>query len=145
MTRLRQEAAPGAAESKPYRPLICLDFDGVLHSYTSGWKGASTISDPPVEGAMEFIWNASDHFRVAIFSSRSSQPGGMRAMILWLRSNFLQYWEWHTTQAHDKLDAIEWPLEKPAAFVTLDDRAITFDGTWPAIATLKEFKPWNKK
>jgi len=25
------------------------------------------------------------------------------------------------------------------------ERATTFDGTWPAIDMLKNFKPWNKK
>ncbi len=135
-------------DPKPaYRPLLCLDFDGVIHSYTSGWKGASIIPDPPVEGAMEFIWNASDHFRIAIFSSRSNQPGGMKAMILYVRHHFLEYWlgVGGKPVCEDKLASIEWPLEKPAAFVTLDDRAITFDGTWPSIETLKNFKPWNKK
>ena len=37
------------------KPIICLDFDGVIHSYTSGWKGAAVIPDPPVPGALEFI------------------------------------------------------------------------------------------
>lgn len=38
-----------------------------------------------------------------------------------------------------------WPTTKPSAFVTLDDRALTFDGHWPEIDALKAFKPWNKK
>jgi hypothetical protein len=42
-------------------------------------------------------------------------------------------------------DFIEWPLEKPSAFVTIDDRALTFDGTWPQIDDLKAFQPWNKR
>jgi hypothetical protein len=25
------------------KPILCLDFDGVLHSYSSGWKGADVI------------------------------------------------------------------------------------------------------
>jgi len=41
--------------------------------------------------------------------------------------------------------ALKWPTEKPAAMVTIDDRALTFDGTWPTIDVLKAFKPWNKK
>ncbi len=132
-------------EPKPvYRPILCLDFDGVLHSYTSGWQGASVIPDPPVPGAMQFIAEAVNHFRIAIFSSRSNQPGGMKAMIKYVRYCM------EDTYLLDAgvdyiLNQIEWPLEKPAAFVTLDDRAITFDGTWPAIETLQAFKPWNKR
>jgi hypothetical protein len=62
------------------KPILCLDFDGVIHSYTSGWQGAAIIPDQPVEGALNFIYRATDHFRVAIFSSRSNQPGGVDAM-----------------------------------------------------------------
>src|SRR5271156_1345745 len=65
---------------KMAKPILCLDFDGVIHSYSSGWKGADVIPDPPVAGAMQFIRDALEHFRVAIFSSRSNQPGGLDAM-----------------------------------------------------------------
>jgi hypothetical protein len=124
------------------KSILCLDFDGVIHSYTSGWKGADVIPDPPVEGAMAFVAEAVNHFRVAVFSSRSNQPGGMKAMIEWMHRNLCAH---HQGDGHDIFDLIEWPLEKPAAFVTIDDRAITFTGVWPDMATLKNFKPWNKK
>jgi hypothetical protein len=131
------------------KPILCLDFDGVIHSYFSGWKGADFIPDPPVDGAMRFIWFATGHFRVAIFSSRSNQPGGLSAMKAWLYYHFKTYAQntqrTNETLADDKLSEIEWPLEKPAAFVTIDDRALTFDGTWPKIEDLKAFKPWNKR
>ncbi len=125
------------------RPILCLDFDGVIHSYTSGWQGASVVSDPPVEGAIEFIIKASDHFTVVVHSSRSGQTGGVVAMMEWLENHAIDYGltdgEW------DKIRAIGWPTEKPAAFLTIDDRALTFTGAWPEIETLKSFKPWNKK
>jgi hypothetical protein len=127
------------------KPILVLDFDGVIHSYASGWKGADIIPDPPVDGAMQFIWDATEHFRVAVFSSRSNQAGGINAMKRWLDHHFRGYWGTHATQADDKLSDIEWPLEKPAAFITIDDRALTFDGRWPTIEFLKEFKPWNKR
>lgn len=127
------------------KPILCLDFDGVIHSYTSGWKGADIVPDPPVDGAMKFIWDATEHFRVAVFSSRSNQPGGLAAMKAWLEKHFRGYWATHATQADDKFSEIEWPLEKPAAMVTIDDRALTFDGSWPDIEALKNFQPWNKR
>lgn len=127
------------------KPILCLDFDGVIHSYKSGWKGADVIPDPPVDGAMKFIWDATEHFRVAIYSSRSGQLGGLDAMQGWLRNHFMAFWGTHATQADDKFSEIEWPREKPAAFITIDDRALTFEGVWPDIETLKAFQPWNKR
>lgn len=39
--------------SGPRKPTVVFDFDGVIHSYTSGWKGATEIPDPPVPGVRE--------------------------------------------------------------------------------------------
>jgi len=126
------------------KPILCLDFDGVIHSYSSGWKGADVIPDPPVPGAIAFIRSALKDFRVAIFSSRSNQPGGLSAM-----REYIGYHVLDQRLADDEdlawASEIEWPLEKPAAMVTIDDRALTFDGTWPALDVLKTFQPWNKK
>jgi len=125
------------------KPLLCLDFDGVLHSYSSGWKGAEVIHDPPVAGAFDFIDKAREHFIVAIFSSRSNQVGGKAAMAEWLRVNMTRHWD--VNKAIRVLADIEFPNDKPPAFLTIDDRAITFDGTWPRIEDLKAFQPWNKR
>lgn len=127
------------------KPILCLDFDGVIHSYSSGWKGADVIPDPPVPGALAFLREAVKHFRVAIFSSRSGLPGGGPAMRTWLGHHILK--EEAITDLGDPpwFAAIEWPTQKPPAFVTIDDRAITFTGKWPSMEELKAFKPWNKK
>lgn len=129
----------------PRKPTLCLDFDGVIHSYTSGWKGADVISDPPVEGAMRFIWDAADHFHIVIFSSRSKDPRGLNAMRYWLVQNFREYWAADRTHCDDILSDIEWATSKPSAHVTIDDRAIQFVGIWPSMEMLRDFKPWNKR
>lgn len=149
------------------KPILCLDFDGVLHSYTSGWKGARNIPDAPVPGALEFVVDAINHFSVAILSSRSHQFGGRWAMKRWLRSNLFalgmiddvpKWWSDYIAAQHHMepwdhevynaavrvMSAIKWPLFKPAAMITIDDRALTFTGKWPEIPQLKDFKPWNK-
>lgn len=133
------------------KSILCLDFDGVCHSYTSGWQGADVCSDPPVPGLFEFLEEADKAFRVQIFSSRSRQPGGMAAMMKW----FDKYWTKYLFQKKPELKErfaeffncplIQFVDEKPPAFLTIDDRAITFVGQWPAIEELKNFQPWFKK
>lgn len=126
------------------KPILCLDFDGVLHSYTSGWQGADMVTDPPTEGAIPFLYTSMLHFRVAVFSSRSNQPGGIEAMQKWVKRHAKKHDDAHLM--HNKWwEEIEWPMAKPAAMVTLDDRAITFTGVWPDLEKLREFKPWNKQ
>ena len=164
-----------------YKPILCLDFDGVLHSYRSGWQGPRTIPDAPVPGAIEFLAEALEVFDVHIFSSRSKFWGGRKAMHKWIvihavnlfrfmpsqRSHFsrLRYFlfDYHGVtpgemagysdkkryqlgqEAAKGLAAlIKFPLFKPPAMVTIDDRAITFDGTFPVASSLLSFKPWNK-
>jgi hypothetical protein len=136
------------------KPILCLDFDGVIHSYTSGWQGADVVSDPPVPGAMAFIVEARKAFRVAIYSSRSGQEGGIEAMQRWLQGHLATSISEHTFL--DGLDAesvarivvcegIDWPTSKPPAMLTIDDRAITFTGQWPDMEDLLTFQPWNKR
>jgi hypothetical protein len=139
------------------KPILCLDFDGVCHSYTSGWKGANVIPDPPVPELFDFLVEASKEFQIAIFSSRSNQSGGIDAMKEWFVA---WYVDWIQSQPITELPAysmtraeatpivtamLHFPTEKPPAFVGIDDRVLTFDGTWPSLTSLQNFKPWNKK
>ncbi len=127
---------PGFRKMNKWIPILCLDFDGVIHSYTSGWTDATTISDPPVPGAFEFIQKALNHYRVAVFSSRSKTEAGRAAMRTWMA---------HWSERAVWVDKIEWPDHKPSATLLIDDRAITFTGVWPSMEELRDFKPWNKK
>jgi hypothetical protein len=127
------------------KPILCVDFDGVVHSYTSGWKGASNIPDPPVPGAMAWLLKASQHFSVVIYSSRSKDPEAIAAMRMWLTYHARAALS--ETEAEALLDAVTFASEKPSAFLTIDDRAICFDGNWDALdpAALLKFKPWNQQ
>lgn len=117
--------------------MVCLDFDGVVHSYTSEWKGACHIPDPPVSQAFAAIKNYIDSgIKVAIYSTRNIEPGGIAAMQRW----FAQ----HCMPA-TYLDKIEFPSSKPShATLFVDDRGWEFRGIFPAVEYIKTFKPWNK-
>jgi hypothetical protein len=136
------------------KPILCLDFDGVCHSYTSGWQGAAVIPDPPVPGLFEFLSKAHQYFEIHIFSSRSHQLGGIEAMQTWFRHH-MSVWVHGSVLSpmSSQEEALLYTLPgwlhfdtvKPAAAVSIDDRAITFTGQWPSIDFLITFQPWNKK
>lgn len=111
---------------------VVFDFDGVIHSYSSGWQGATVIPDAPVPGIKEAIDAIREHYLVIVVSSRCSLPGGSEAIKEWLA----------------KWDIIvdDVMKEKPPAFVYVDDRAICFDGD-PVnlLYQIVDFVPWNKK
>ena len=113
------------------KPILCLDFDGVIHSYTSGWLGYNIIPDNPVRGAKEFIEKSSEFFEIYVFSTRCNRTEGIEAIKKWLL-------KW----GFPKLNVV---FEKPPAFLTIDDRAIQFNGEWPEIEVLKNFRTWIEK
>jgi len=71
--------------SEPKKYTVAVDFDGVLHSYTSPWVNAKTIPDPPVPGAISWLFRIIQHFEVAILSTRNHQRGGVATMKKWLK------------------------------------------------------------
>lgn len=122
-------------------PTICVYFDGVIHYYvTSGWQGADKAKDPPVDGAIEWLREATNHFTVAICSSRSSQSGGIQCMKDYILNHAMSLGEdvsWTSL--------LQYPIDKPSALFTIDDRAWQFNGQFPTIEYIKEFQPWNKR
>lgn len=126
------------------RPILSLDFDGVIHSYTSKWVAPDVIPDPPVPGAVAFLREAVKHFRVCIYSTRSATEAGRTAMAEWLArwtSEERMAGEWDMSW----VTKIEFPETKPPALVGIDDRILTFEGEWPTMERLLTFKPWNKR
>lgn len=124
-----------APRPRTRRKTLVVDFDGVLHSYVSGWKGPTSIPDAPVDGALDFLESAIERFEVAILSSRSREAGGIDAMKAWLLE--------HGLDAH-VLGKLRFPRTKPPAHVYLDDRGWRFEGTFPSLDAIESFQPWHK-
>lgn len=149
---------------------LSLDFDGCIHSYDKPWAGASVIPDLPVPGAIAWLVANRHQFDIHIFSSRSRSLWGRRAMRRYLlrhvARHFLGYcpnasaaractcwtgcdWEECARLAAEQVvyHDLKWPWLKPPAHLTIDDRAVTFDGDWSKLTpdAVRKFRPWNKR
>ena len=132
-----QEGKDAEKKKGPARKkTLVVDFDGVLHSYRSGWKGPTVIPDPPVPGAMLWLAQAVERFEVAVLSSRSREEGGIEAMKAWLEENALP---------SAVLAQLVFPKTKPPAHVYLDDRGWRFEGTFPSLDDIDAFEPWHRR
>ena len=112
---------------------VVFDFDGVIHSYTSGWGGETCTPDLPVPGIMEAISSIrAKGYEVVVVSTRCRTHEGMLAVVRYLSQHGIE------------VDGIS--AQKPPALVYIDDRAICFDGNpHTLLSKIEHFVPWNKK
>lgn len=108
------------------KPLVCVDFDGVLNDY-EGWRGPNYMYSPR-PGAKEFLQELQKEYVVAIFSTRPPY-------------NIREWFELYN-MPYDKI-----VTEKVPAVAYIDDRALRFDGNYHKVLyELKNFKThWEKK
>ena len=113
---------------------VVFDFDGVIHSYTSGWQGEDAIPDPPVPGIREALKEIHDAgYEVVVVSTRCATIKGHGAIEAWLYDNGLR----------EHIDKV--CKEKPPAVAYIDDRAICFDGhPETLLKKIQNFQPWYK-
>lgn len=115
-----------------YKPTVVFDFDGVIHSYTSGWKGEAVIPDPVVDGISDVIANLrSKGLRVVVVSTRCQTYAGISAIRDYLEKNGIKV---------DEITAL-----KPPAVCYVDDRSICFNGnTAGLLEEILNFHSWTE-
>lgn len=113
------------------KPTIAIDFDGVIHKYSEGWKDG-TIYDKPINGSHEALFQLKHKFWVYIFTTRAVQD-----VVNWMNSKFWGNGEmgfrtiampegtrfWHGSD-------VAVSNRKLPAMYYVDDRGIRFDGSW---------------
>lgn len=115
-----------------FKKSIAIDFDGVLHAYTSPWTKASEVRDGPTPGALEAVKEyIMAGYNVVVYSARANDPDGEVAMHQWL-------------QKHG-FPVLHIATEKPHAELYIDDRGFQFIGDWPSVEYISSFRPWNKR
>ena len=103
-------------KEKYLRKRVVFDFDGVIHSYVSGWKGVDVIPDGPVPGIREVIDTLRMEYcyEVIVVSTRCVDTRGTEAIEERLAKHGIE------------VDGVQW--RKPPAVAYVDDRGICFDG-----------------
>lgn len=112
---------------------IVFDFDGVIHSYKSGWKGIDIIPDEPVQGIKDAIVEIRKAgYYVAVVTTRATDMKGAEAV-------------WAYLKKHDiKVDSVG--SMKPPAICYIDDRGLKFDGkTDKLLEQIENFHSWVEK
>ncbi len=110
---------PGLYGSEAMQRALSIDFDGVLHSYSSGWQGHGSIIDDPVPGAVDACQRFVEAgWKLYVHTSRSQ----LDPVRIWLHGH-------------------QFPLMiltriKPIAIAYIDDRAVRFEGDWESIRKL---------
>lgn len=76
------------------KPTVVFDFDGVIHSYTSGWhqdKDETYIPDPPTPGIGFAIFDLKKDYEIVIVSSRCRSQKGRDAIMTWCCQNGIYF------------------------------------------------------
>lgn len=129
---------------------IAVDFDGVIHQYTTKQQGEwdpEYIPDPPMPGAFEWLTQMVRHFKVVIYSARltprDNTEAGWAAAIdardavtSWMMKHGLQV---------EVIRSLEFwqSAGKPTALIYIDDRGFRFEGTFPTKEQIHRLRPWK--
>ena len=131
-----------------FKPTICVDFDGVIHSYERGWQDGEIYGEV-VPGFFEWVERVRDRVKIVVYSSRSKSDDGVIAMSHWLHLKRNAWIAAGGKRNEEEPLAFEFAHEKPAAWLTIDDRAIQFTGAWEAPELTPDgmlaFRPWNAR
>lgn len=125
---------------------IAIDFDGVLHLYSSGWTGHDNVADGPVSDmSIPWLVALAKEFgpnKVCIHTCRLSVPQQAPEAAEAIRA-------WLVTHGMDRELADEihyWDKPgKPNARLYIDDRAFHFDGTYPTPDEIRAHKAYYKR
>lgn len=132
-----------------FQPIICVDFDGVIHSYEKGWQ-KGVIYGTAVPGFFKWAIQAVETFKLAIYSTRSKTTEGRSAMVEWFTEQAARAQELGEVPADYEwgrfVRRVQFVHEKPIAFLSIDDRAFCFRGNWEDPQLIPEnilnFKSW---
>lgn len=125
------------------RYTVAVDFDGVLHQWNGDWKGHHVVEGDAIPGAIFWLAEMNQRFRVVILTTRGATWRGRRAVRRWLQEKAGMLW--YDSPAGYGLEDVVVTAKKKPALVYLDDRALRFDGVnFPSVTEVHRASPWWK-
>jgi hypothetical protein len=123
------------------RKLIAVGFDGVVHSVGPNKidlsANATVIQNPPVPNAIEWLSALANdsRFFVTIYSARAKILGFEKSLQEWLVKHGMD------AKTVNKMTVSS---TKPSSFLFIDDRSWKFNGKFPRIDDLLNFRAWHE-
>ena len=117
---------------------ICIDFDGVLHSYVK-FKGVDVFDDALPEAANAVKYLRSRGHTLILHTTRPITD----KLRKWLEDHGMVF-DYFNENPHTATGQTD--PRKPLADMYIDDRAIRFRGNWrETVSEVEAFTPWYKK
>lgn len=111
---------------KTYKKTILIDLDGVLNTYNG--KYDETQIPPIREGAVDFIKQLAESFKIILFTSRNLLLASQ-----WVLENNLKDYIFNVTNI------------KEPSYLLIDDRCLNFKGDYTKILDeISNFSVWYK-
>ena len=116
---------------------VCIDLDGTIAHYKA-WEG-ETVFGEPIEGVQSALAQLQkENWKIIIYTTRSNQT--LIEGYLKQHSIPFDYINYNPDQPENAIGG------KPYAEAYIDDRAIQFNGNWPAtVNELLYFAPWEAR
>ena len=113
-------------EGNVSKKTILIDLDGVLNTYTGNFD--PNFIPPIKDGAVEFLKNLSKNYEIKLFTTRNKLLASR-----WLIENKIDVYFQDITNTKD------------VCYLYVDDRCITFDGSFTSLKNkIENFKVWFK-
>ena len=110
-----------------YKKTILIDLDGVLNTYDGDFD--ENYIPPIKDGALEFVKNMSENYKIKIFTTRNRLLASE-----WIINNGLRNFIDDITNV------------KEPSYLLIDDRCINFDGDYKNLQKqIENFKVWYKQ
>ena len=117
---------------------ICIDFDGVVHDYSSGWQGEDVFGQmiPNADTGTSVLKQKG--WTVIIFTTRKKTD----ELEKWLKEHNITY-----DYINENPGQPDGTSGKIMADVYLDDRGICFRGRWDSwlVREILDFEPWQEQ